>query len=571
MKDPIALAQMVDRDLAEVILDPYPEWQVFAAQALKRSLLKKWAPDQATEKAKSAAALSFLEANYLSKKWVWKEDAEDAAWLLSGVRQQLHKFFFLRDSPTCASVLDSYLTILHGARTGPGSSLLADGQCFYAKLGSSRKLTATSLDLYILYRSYLSCFPTWEEGESLRASQTESALQIVDSSRMTFVPKNSDTERGICVEPSLNMFFQLGLEGVLRSRMIERWNLDLEVQPDINRVLARIGSRGGDFATLDLSSASDLISVELCRQILPGHVFDTLLELRVPNTILSDFGLRVDLGMISTMGNGFTFPLMTIILSCIVRTCYSVLGIPIRDNPRVGKTGIVPGNWGVFGDDIIVVREAHDLVVRALHLFGLQVNSSKSFNTGQFRESCGHDYFSGHDVRGVYLKRLASRQDIAIAVNLLNDWSYRTGLSLRQSVRYLLEGENLPMVPYADGNEFGVRVPSSIFRGRLKNQKCIYKAFQARQMAYRVGDGVIHPPRRGRRWFYNGPMLLLSLLKGELRNGKISVRQNGGLFHTRWRVTPWWDYMPTSIWVNPRVDWLRWRTAVEHNMLNLEE
>lgn len=565
MRDPFALLQHVRNDVAGFKADPYPEHVRFAASNLEVTLLKKWCPEARDDRATARAALSFLEANHLSKNWVWQDGDPKFDDILARVRRQLDKFFY----PAGDMLFSSYLTILESGRVGPGSGLLADGQSFYAKLGSSKRLTTTSLDLYEMYKAYVHLFPVWQEGESLRACQMGGGYAISDSSKMTFVPKNVDTERAICVEPSINMFFQLGLETVLRDRLTKLWNVELGAQPDLNRILARIGSRDGNFATLDLSSASDLISTRLCELLLPEYVYQTLLELRVSNTTIPDFGLKVDLGMISTMGNGFTFPIMTILLSCIVRACYTYLGVPIRDNPRYGAQVLAPGNWAVFGDDIIVVREAYDLVVETIERFGLRVNKSKSFNTGPFRESCGHDYFLGHDVRGVYLKRLASRQDVAIAVNLLNDWTFRTGIPLVSSVRYLMEGENLPLVPYADGYECGVRVPSSIFRGRLSNQKCFYSAFEARRATYRVQDGWIRPVKGGRRWFYNGPMLLYSLLMGELRNGTILVRQNGALFRTRRRVTPWWDYMPASVWVNPRTDWRRWSSAVEQNMLNL--
>lgn len=562
MRDPFALLQHVRNDVADYKVEPYPEYMRYAASNLEVTLLKKWLPEGSSDRAKARAALSFLEANHLAKNWVWQDGDPRFDDLLARVRRQLDKFFY----PAGDMLFSSYLTVLEKARVGPGSGLGADGQSFYAKLGSSKRLTTTSLDLYEMYKAYVHLFPTWSAGESLRTEQTGGGYAIADSSKMTFVPKNADTERAICVEPTVNMFFQLGLESVLRDRLHQLWNVNLETQPELNRILARIGSRDGDFATLDLSSASDLISTRLCELVLPPYVFETLCELRVRNTAIPDYDLKVDLGMMSTMGNGFTFPIMTIILSCIVRACYTYLGVPVRDNPRYGPQVLAPGNWAVFGDDIIVVREAYDLVVELLERFGLCVNKSKSFNTGPFRESCGHDYFLGRDVRGVYLKRLASRQDVAIAVNLLNDWTYRCGIPLPSSVRYLMEGENLPLVPYADGNECGVRVPSSVFRGHSYRQRTVYRAFEARRKTYQIGDGWIHHPKGGRRWFYNGPMLLLSLLMGELRNGKISVRQNGALFHTRRRVTPWWDYMPASVWVNPRTDWQRWSSAVESNL-----
>lgn len=575
MKDPHALFANVERDVAPFLESSFPEHVTYAARNLTRTLLKKWVPPTDDGLPTARAALSFLEANHLSEEWKWRS-SEDPLLdrLFNGLVMEMDRFFFDRGT----LLFPSYGQLLDRGRTGPGAALGADGQSFYSKLGSSRRLTTTSPALYEMYRAYTALIPTWEEGESLRASQTEYGVEIVDTSRMTFVPKNSDTDRAICVEPSLNMFLQLGAESLMRDRMLKLWNVDLETQPDINRLLARIGSRGGDFATIDLASASDLISLELVRQTVPSYAFGVFDELRVPYTELPEFGLRVKLGMMSTMGNGFTFPLMTVLLSCAVRATYRELGIVIHDNPRTQAFGVLtPGNWAVFGDDIIVCREAYDVFCQFLAALGLRVNLAKSFNQGQFRESCGHDYLSGHDVRGVYLKRLASRQDIAIAVNLLNDWSFRTGIPLRESVRYLLEGQDdLPRVPFADNLDSGIRVPSSVFRGSVRDkrgrnvQKCMYRSYEQRSKTYRFGDDFVVSPKRGRRWFYNGPLLLLSLLKGELRNGRISVRHNENLYRTRWRVTPYWDYMPTSVWVNPRTDWQRWSTAVEYNVLDLE-
>jgi hypothetical protein len=581
MKEPQALHDLIKLDVAPFLAEgnPFPEHSQYAAHNLLRTLFKKW--EDGNERATARAALTFLEANHLSSVWKWSPQNVSDDELLGGIRQELYQFFHKVEPGGDRTMLfDSYLTVLEKARTGPGSSIGADGQSFYAKLGSSKQLTATSTDLYYLYRAYCGVFPTWEEGESLRASQTDSPLRIVDSSKMTFVPKNANTDRAICVEPSLNMFFQLGVEGVLRDRLTQLWNVNLDIQPEINRLLARIGSRDGNFATLDLSSASDCISVGLCKQLLPGWVFDTLEELRCRSTVLPDYGLKVELGMLSTMGNGFTFPFMTLLLSCVIRAVYREQGIPIKDNPRLQYEAVVPGNWAVFGDDLIVCREAYDRLVDILHKLGFQVNVAKSFSEGPFRESCGHDYYRGHNVRGVYLKRLSSRQDLAVAVNLLNDWTYRTGIPLRGGVQYLMEGSNLPFVPYADPEDAGVRVPSSVFRGITRKGanwrfKVCYKSMLVRDKSYAIGEGTaegfmppeIAPPKRGRRWFYNGPMLLLSLLKGELRNGRISVRHNENLYQTRWRVTPNWDYMPMSIWVNPRNDWPRFKRAVEQNIL----
>ncbi len=48
----------------------------------------------------------------------------------------------------------------------------------------------------------------------------------------------------------------------------------------------------------------------------------------------------------------------------------------------------------------------------ALQLCGFTVNSSKSFTDGPFRESCGHDYYKGIDIRPVYTKTMLTWRDV---------------------------------------------------------------------------------------------------------------------------------------------------------------
>jgi hypothetical protein len=558
--------------------NPDADFQSVACKMLLDSLFKKW--EENTERAESKALLTFLEANHLSGKWEKPDSLKfegDFAFIWSSFRQQLVDFF--ETGPVTIElggvelhaqsipIVDSESDLAVNGRVGPGASVLAQGTSFYAKLGSSL-LSATHEGLYNLYRDQALTDPRWAEMETFRELQYGTCA-LVSGSQVSFAAKNADIARLICTEPSLNMYLQLGLCAILERRMKEEWNLSLDVQPDINRLLAKVGSRDGSFATIDLSSASDRMSINLCKECLPGWVFDLLLWLRSPRTMAKDYGLDVELGMISTMGNGFTFPLMTVILSCAVRACYLALGIPIRDNPRMRDAGYnVPGNWAVFGDDIIVCREAYDTVVAFIESLGFQVNVSKSFNTGSFRESCGHDYYRGHNVRGVYLKRLHSRQDITGAINRLNDWTFRTGVVLRKGVQYLLSLLRKPLyVPYAEGDDAGIRVPSSIFRPRTRRFKAVYECTRPVPMKVRIGDGVVETPNGCKRLKFNEAAALLSFLLGELRNGTITIRQDEVVtYQKRWRVTPNWDYMPPSVWVNPQTDWRRWCEAVEANI-----
>jgi len=115
--------------------------------------------------------------------------------------------------------------------------------------------------------------------------------------------------RSICVEPGLTSFYQLALGEEIRRRLL-RVGVDIRDQTR-NQLLAREGSVTGLLATIDLSSASDTMSYELIRYLLPPDWFDLLTSFRSPSVTYK--GSVIDLEMFSSMGNGFTFPLETLV------------------------------------------------------------------------------------------------------------------------------------------------------------------------------------------------------------------------------------------------------------------
>jgi hypothetical protein len=83
------------------------------------------------------------------------------------------------------------------------------------------------------------------------------------------------------------------------------------------------------------------------------------------------------------------------------------------------------GQVRVYGDDIIIPVDFVHSVVRELESFGIRVNSSKSFWNGKFRESCGKEYFDGHDisivrVRQVFPTRRSHATEVISLVSLRN-------------------------------------------------------------------------------------------------------------------------------------------------------
>lgn len=204
--------------------------------------------------------------------------------------------------------------------------------------------------------------------------------------RLAFVPKSAKTYRSIVVEPCLNTFVQAGI-GDFMARRLRTVGIDIRDQ-SANQRAALLGSLDGSLATIDLSSASDLISRELVRFLLPADWYSLLSAWRTSHVVYGDEDLFLE--KFSSMGNGFTFPLETLIFYCLTQS--------VCHDPRVLA----------YGDDIICPSELADQVIAILNVAGFEVNSAKSYSSGPFRESCGKDYYLGINVRPFYQKHLVS-------------------------------------------------------------------------------------------------------------------------------------------------------------------
>ena len=153
-------------------------------------------------------------------------------------------------------------------------------------------------------------------------------------------------------------------------RMLLKWkHIDLNDQR-INARLAKLGSERGDLATIDLSSASDSVTTELVKLVMPNDWFYYLDVFRSRHTDCE--GTIVTPHMFSSMGNGFTFELESLLFYAITRAaCY-----------YTGSAGRI----SVYGDDIICPSQGYDAVASALAFYGFKVNAKKSFAEGPFRE-----------------------------------------------------------------------------------------------------------------------------------------------------------------------------------------
>nr|WKV32991.1 MAG: RNA-dependent RNA polymerase [Riboviria sp.] len=175
-------------------------------------------------------------------------------------------------------------------RFGPGSTFSNRGNLITLAHKLSEDYTAT--------RQAMSFLPVWDEtawsryaacdlvGDPSMSSDlvgdpsgfmlTQSALahsirdfSVVRGNRFTTVDKDSRSKRGICVEPSLNLFFQLAIGSYLSKRMNRFLGWEKETAQDFHKSLARIGSLTGAISTLDLSRASDTVCTTLVKLLLP--------------------------------------------------------------------------------------------------------------------------------------------------------------------------------------------------------------------------------------------------------------------------------------------------------------
>lgn len=230
-----------------------------------------------------------------------------------------------------------------------------------------------------------------------------SALNIVEGNVMITISKNAKTDRVICYEPHCNIRLQRPVGEFIFKRLL-RVGVNLEDQ-SINQRRARLAARYGELATIDLSMASDTLSLELVYELLPIDWAIYLDSIRSKSTTWPDGVTRTN-EKFSSMGNGFTFELESLIFYALCKA--------------------VTDNVSVYGDDIIVPTADAQTVVDVLESAGFVTNTSKSFLDGYFRESCGADYFGSLDVTPVYLRSLIKNFDDVVKIhNRIREWCGR--------------------------------------------------------------------------------------------------------------------------------------------------
>lgn len=186
--------------------------------------------------------------------------------------------------------------------------------------------------------------------------------EITGYDRITTVPKNNSSDRVISCVAFWTMVAQLSYARDLRDALKTATGIDLSYWQEVHRSLIRSGN-----STIDFSAASDSNLWVHVEKLFPKNIVSDLRKLRTGIFLVEDDYVPVK--MFAPMGCGMTFEVLTLTLLAYSRSF------------DVGST--------VFGDDVIISPEAAPSFIDFVEELGWKVNTSKSFLTGNFRESCG--------------------------------------------------------------------------------------------------------------------------------------------------------------------------------------
>lgn len=207
-------------------------------------------------------------------------------------------------------------------------------------------------------------------------------LVVVPGARASSVPKNALTNRFINVEATFPMLLQRCLAAGLR-RVLKKIGNHLG---PLGPVFTEIGTFAIDgdaqerhlkmiahkCATIDFSNASDSVILSVVMEMFPETVTCYLTRFRSQTVIVN--GMFYVPNKLSSMGNGFTFEVMTLLLYALA---YAICG---------------PVGISVYGDDVIVPQHYAARFLHCASLLGFEPNWKKTFVDSMFRESCGGFY-----------------------------------------------------------------------------------------------------------------------------------------------------------------------------------
>lgn len=221
-------------------------------------------------------------------------------------------------------------------------------------------------------------------------------------SKIAFVPKGIDSKRVIGQEPTADVFIQQGFFHACDYFFTKHHEIGVNLhKQELSKELAQWASYGLDYATIDLSAASDSVTYSLVKKLFEGHpVWDFFLSIRSRVGVLPDDsqidekwrGKYITLEKFMGMGSPSTFPVESWIFSAIIRLAMKHCG--------------VNSYFRVYGDDMIVPKSVEKELVKLLTDLHFTVNLEKSFMSEEwFKEACGIEAFQFRDVSPCRISR----------------------------------------------------------------------------------------------------------------------------------------------------------------------
>lgn len=210
------------------------------------------------------------------------------------------------------------------------------------------------------------------------------------ATKITTVPKDWRGERVIGMEPTWNMVLQLGVKDLLEQRLLHL--VPFHDQTKQTSLLRRDDAYR--LCTVDLSNASDHISVDLAKAILPADWFHLLSSVRTQKYCLPS-GQVGRTESFALMGNGFCFPFLSLVTlaGAIVAHCRAE-GFPIPFGLSACLRFCQREGISTFGDDLILPRDSINQLRYVFSRMRLVMNEKKC-GFGLFREACGTFQFRG--------------------------------------------------------------------------------------------------------------------------------------------------------------------------------
>ncbi|DAD50994.1 RNA-directed RNA polymerase, partial [ssRNA phage SRR6960509_16] len=286
-------------------------------------------------------------------------------------------------------------------------------------------------------------------------TEAEESIHILEPGaetpvRVVTVPKTLKTPRVIAIEPVCMQYTQQALSEFMMDSLERYWPSKGHVNfrdQSINQQLALKSSKDGSYATLDLSEASDRVSVPLVKLVFKAcpDLLEAFLDTRSTTAQMPDGSIRT-IKKFASMGSALCFP----VEACVFFTLAVVGRLRALNLPAIPSNikKCVEGVY-VYGDDIIVPKDEVKTIIRHLEAFGLKVNADKSFWTGKFRESCGMDAYDGERVTPIYLRELPrdgrSKDGIVSLVSFANQLYKNGWWHTARGVRHVIEDRVGPL------------------------------------------------------------------------------------------------------------------------------